>query len=309
MTNALKELQSENKHIMQALHESCRFDFCKPYIVKKIYGKYTENKIRKIMAEDYAVTSNTHKIVILTKCEDSWLYNRWHLVEILGTQIKIDTICPYYISGSAFDHFYTKSRFNEVRKSDTCQTIIIAQHYNDLCTLKTRIHDNYRRMEIIEVRYNRTWDSDKKYIGSLIVKGENNRKETVYIGGEPKNLDTVIDKSGYLLGIRHADMRQRLKENKAKIEKAIADSTDFSEHLASLTTLVESKKIVLTETFKNCKTYAEYKEFEGMFAYYGGFMDIVDDFEHYRSHVNNKSFASVKEEENCYNSLLRKLAK
>lgn len=312
MTNALKEMQRDNAHIMQALHEACRFDFCKPYVATKIYGKYTENKIRKMMAEtfenDTPITTSTHRIVILTKCEDSWLYNRWHLVEILGTRIDISTRCPNNY-GCAFDNFYTQSRFHEVRKSDTCQTIIVAQHYNNLCRTKARTYDMYRRMELLEIRNNRTWDSDKQYIGALIVKGENRGKETIYTSGYPKSLDSIIDKSGYLLQNRHADLRQRLKEDKANKAKAIADSTDFSEHLATLTTLVQSKKIILTETFKNCTTCEEYKEFERAFSYCNGFVDIIGDFERYRSDVNSNGFASVDEEERRYNSLMTKLTK
>lgn len=309
MTNALKQAQKDDKHLMQALHDACRFDFCKPYIVTKVDGKYTENKIRKIMKETLVdgkpITNVDHKIVILTRDENRCYYNYWHLVEILGTRIKIDTNCRgRYFS---LHNFYTQSRFHEVRKSDTCETIIIAQHYSNLCSKKTYAFDMYKRMYLLEVNRNRTWDTDREYIGSLVVRGENGDKETLYTHNEPKTLDEVIDKSGYMLDIRHADMRRRLKENKANMMKAVADNTDFSEHLANLTTLVESKKIVLMETFKNCNTYAEYKKFEEAFAYYGGFMNIVENYEQYRKSVNEKLFSSVEEENRFYHNIMNKL--
>lgn len=309
MTNALKEALKDDKHLMQALHETCRFDFCKPYVATKIYGKYTENKIRKIMSETLVdgkpITNVDHKIIILTKDESRCYYDTWHLVEILGTRIKIDTNCRgRYFS---LHNFYTQSRFHEVRKSDTCQTIIIAQHYSNLCSLKTHTYDMYRRMDLLEVNRHRTWDTDKEYIGSLVVRGENGDKETLYTHSEPKTLDEVIDKSGYLLEVRHTAMRQRLKESKAKAAKSVVDSTDYSEHLATLTTLVDAKKLVLTETFKNCKTHAEYKKFEEAFAYYGGFMNILENYEEYRKDVLEKRFRSVEEETNRYNSLMNKL--
>lgn len=310
MTNALKEAQKDNRYLMRALHEACRYDFCKPYVVKKIYGKYTENKIRKLMAETLAdgkpITPYTHKIVILTKCEDRYIYNRWHLVEILGTRIDIDTRSKYSYSES-FDYFYAKSKFHEVRKSDTCQTIILAQSYADLCELKTSIHDMYGRMKVLDVHRCRTWNADKEYIGSLVLRDTDGSRSNFYTHGEPKTLDGVIDKSGYLLDIRRTDLRHRLKDRKAKLSKAVADSTDFSEHLTTLTTLVDAKKLVLTETFKNCKTYVEYKKFEEAFAYYGGFMNIVENYEEYRKDVLEKGFRSVEEETNRYNSLMKKL--
>lgn len=312
MANALTNIQKDNKHIMQALHESCGFDFCKPYAVKEMYGRYTENKIKRTMAdtllEGEAVTPNTHRIIILTRDERNYINGRrWNLVEILSRNINIGIGSTYALSTS-FDCFYAKNSFAEFRKSDTCQTVIVAQRKSDLCYPKVVERDMERRMELVDVRYGYTWRSNERHISSLTVKDVRGKNDTFYVyGKKTENLDEIIDKSGYLLYIRHDDLMARARQRRYDREKAIADSADFSEHVATLANLIAYKKGILVERFKDCKTYADYEEFSKEFSYFGGFASAVRDFEGYNDRVNEKRFASVEAEEHSYNAIMTKL--
>ena len=314
MTNALTNAQKDTPKLMPALHKACGFDFCKPYAVKETYGKFTENKIRKAMAEETlegeSITPSTHKIIILTKDSRDYRYGTaWVLVEILSNNVNIDIRSPYSLRQS-FDYFYTKSRYNEFRKSDTCQTVILAQKYEYLCFPKKYALDMSKRMSVIDYDYCYSYRMDKRYISSVTVKGDSRKNDSFYVDGiETENVDEIIDKSGYLLYTRRIELKRRLTKRKAEIAKTLADRTDFSEHVTTLTNLVAYKKGMLTEQFKACETYADYREFNKLFSYFDGFINIVNDVEGYCTRVNEKRFDSVEAEERLYNSIMARLMK
>lgn len=313
MTNALTNAQREKKKLMPSLHRSCGFDFCKPYAVEEFDGKFTENKIRRMMAqtvlEGEAVTPTTHRIIVLTKGGNRIIDN-WYLVEILNESVNISIMSNYSYRDS-FDHFYAKSRYNEFRKSDDCHTIVVAQHHKYCKIPKTKPLDLSERINVTRFNYCYSYPSSEKYISSLYIYDSHERETVCHYVHTVRTLDAneIIDKSGYLLDTRRAELKRRVIQRKEEMEKAIVDRADFSEHVITLTNLVAYKKSILTERFKNCNTYADYRDFERDFSFFDGFINTVGDFERYCECVNNKGFKNLESESRMYNSLIAKLTK
>lgn len=314
MANALINAQKETKKLMPSLHEACGFDFCKPYAVKEFDGRFTENKIKKMMAETLlegeAVTPITHRIVVLTKGGRLVNADMWYLVEIRYSKVNID-IRSNYSYRDSFDYFYAKSRFDEFRKSDSCHTIIVAQRLKDCKIPEKKPLDMTERMDVIRFNYCRSYPSDRRYISSIEVNDPHTKKHVCsYVHGiETNNEDEIIDKSGYLLYTRRAELKRRMVQRKEEAAKAIADRTDFSEHVTTLTNLVAYRKGILLERFKNCNTSADYRDFDRDFSYFDGFITALEDFERYCKCVSEKGFRSVESESNFYNSLMAKFTK
>lgn len=315
MTNALINAQKETRKLMPSLHEACGFDFCKPYAVKEFDGRFTENKIKRMMAETLlegeAVTPTTHRIIILTKGGGAFTFaNVWYLVEIRYNKANIDLRSNYSYRES-FDYFYVKSRFNDFRKSDDCHTIVVAQHHKYCKIPEKKPLDMAERMDVAKFGYCYSYRSNKRYISSIEVKDPHTRKTVCsYVHGiETDNADEIIDKSGYLLYTRRADLKRRAIKRKEEAAKAIADRTDFSEHVTTLTNLVAYKKGILLERFKNCNSSADYRDFDRDFSYFDGFITALEDYERYCKCVNEKGFKSVESESNFYNSLMAKFTK
>ena len=314
MANALINAQKETRKLMPSLHEACGFDFCKPYAVKEFDGRFTENKIKKMMAEtlleDEAITPTTHRIIVLTKGGRRVNSDIWYLVEIRYSKLNID-IRSNYSYRDSFDYFYAKCRFDEFRKSDSCHTIVVAQHRKYCKIPERKSLDLSERMNVTRFNYCRSYPSDRRYISSIEVKDPHTRKQICsYVHGiQTENIDEIIDKSGYLLYTRRADLERRAVKRREEAVKAIADRTDFTEHVTTLKNLVAYKKGVLLERFKNCETSADYRNFDRDFSYFDGFITALEDFERYCKCVNEKGFRSLESESNFYNSLMAKFTK
>ena len=314
MNNALINAQKEARKLMPALHEMCGFDFCKPYAVEEIHGRFTENKIRRMMAEialeGELVTPTTHRIIVLMRDKSSYINaDRWNLVEVLRSKVNID-IRSNYSYRDSFDYFYAKYRYEECRKSDACEAIVLAQSFKYCRIVPKTAFNEYDRVRVLDCNYVHS-ALNKRRISSLTVKSlEDGKKQLLYVYGvDDDNISEVIDKSGYLLYNRHRDIKNRSEIRKKEIQKALADKADFSDHLVTLANLVAYKKGILTEQFKECRTLEDYRSFEESFSYYGGFVTTISDYESYCHKVSNKLFASIEAEENAYNSLMRKLTK
>lgn len=314
MANALTNAQKETRKLMPSLHKACGFDFCKPYAVAEFDGRFTENKIRKMMAETTlegeSVTPTTHRIIILTKGGTRVNPNMWHLVEIRSNKANIDIRSDYSYRES-FDYFYAKCRFDEFRKSDDCHTIVVAQNYK-YCKIPEKLPlDLSERINVLRFNYSRSYPSEKRYISSFeAVNPHTKDKVWSYVRGvHTDNADEIIDKSGYLLYTRRDELKRRGVQRKEEAAKAIVDRTDFSEHVTTLTNLVAYRKGILLERFKSCNSSADYREFDRDFSYFDGFINALEDFERYCKYVDEKSFKNLEAESGMYNSLIAKFTK
>lgn len=206
--NAIETLLAVDNKALQDLHATCGFDFCAPFGVYQIDGRYTVKQIEKIIAAD-GFDSYKDVVAVCTRDKSCDWKVEFHLVTIKRGKFNIDHKSHYHYKGRGFDTFYTKSSFEEVRKNENAETIVFAQHKKYIKKQTEKMIDlsacfklqkfdvcydpSKNKHYINRLRLQRTDASGQKFVHKIIGR-------TIYGGSFcVESIDQVIDKSGYLL--------------------------------------------------------------------------------------------------------------
>lgn len=318
----IKKLLQDSPHAMQDLHQVFGFDFCKPFKILQFTGSYTVNQIRKKVIEA-GLTPEYSKIVILTKEGKENYYHSYYyyVVEIRNyIDYKIDFKFPYH-GKISLDTFYAKKCFEDLRKSKTAETIILAQN-----TQYIKIPEKYKpdysylnRFKFINADYTFITSQNKRIVNRVNVqlldrKGEQCSREIIgqiiYSGNYyEEDVHQIIDKSGYFIDIRRKDLKQKAAALRKEREKAAyMASQDDAAKIKELQDAVEKTKKVIAAKLLNSNSYVEMKKVKNSLEIFHGLSGAIMDFERFINACNNKQFASIKHRDIAYNNIIKELA-
>lgn len=321
------------RNLMRALNAVFGFDFCAPYHVAEINGKYTMNKIRKAVeavAPLYAVNRYAFRVVALCSVSYPTYYaGRLYAVEITPDGFDVDRARGVnqsrFLSSNSFDYCYKKAQFDELRKEESARCFMVVQASEHL-----RIYQGasrtWRREDL--VKPGERYDLEKvnyfcyevggaSYIGGLEMRtrtasGELIRYELPRYSRRDaipaENVGEIIDKSGYLLQERRADLKRRADQARAEKQRAAYQETDNREKVETLRNIIGAKRHALAYELEHAETAEDVATLYKKLRNYGdGFARIVEDFDRFEARTNAKSYPSIEASEKAYSDILARL--
>lgn len=323
------ETFGQSRDLMRALHRVYGFDFCAPYFVGRIDGRYTVNKIRKAVeavAPLYAVNRYGFRVVALCASDyPSWYNGRLYAVEITPDGFDIERAKDINRSGlsfsNAYDYCWKKGQFDELRKNDTARCIIVAQASEHLRPTWSK---NWGREDLIEegARYRliapktyrqRANDSQTYYSGAELqrIGGEAtkiNYSAPTRGGDRYTDLAQIIDKSGYLIASHRLDLQRRVDERRAEKKRRAYEATENGEKVETLRAIIGAKRHALALELERATTYEAIEAVsKKMRRYPDGLMYVVGDFERFEKRTASKDYPSIEASEKAYNAILTAL--
>ena len=314
-TNANKrELLNINIRSLRVLHDVFGFDFCKPYSILKITGNYTVNQINKAAESAGYVDS---KIVVLTCTTGHDYYGeRLKVVEIMGSDfnIKFRKRIPYFLDkkNRPLDDFYAKTQFNDIRKLENAIAFVVVQRVNDLkykAESRNNSIDFSERYSVVDVR-RCTDGKGAHWISSIeIIQRDGDGKKRVYsAGNRPDTTENIIDKSGYIVNERRAELKRKADALRAERAKAAYNETDNTEKINELRTLISARKREIIAMLTKAKTATEINKAQNLLGY-SGLYGIVSDYERFVENTKNKAYSSIEASDKAYMRIRNKLDK
>lgn len=222
MNTLLKSLLKDNKRVLQSLHACIGLDFKKPYYIFDIEGKFTINQLIKAAAGAGYIPKKDI-FVIFTRTETGFYTNyRVAVLDSSGNMEK-DINSTGYNNNKfvSLDTFYTKSDFETVRKS-AAHTIVICQNRDFLSIPARKNIDSMQRLKLLKAQVNTPYNRTEKCIYSLNMQTTDNNGLNYQLDTYRYNtmdINTLIDKSGYLLIYRRETLRRRAAILRAEIDK------------------------------------------------------------------------------------------
>lgn len=319
----IKKIESVNRYTLRALHDVFGIDYNKPFFAASITGPVTVNKIEKLIISAGIDPRNAENVVLIdsgNKCRR----RDWTCVTLDGRGgFDIEHRDNYWRNGSTrraagFDWYCRKSDFNEDRKRNTAEIIIISQHAEHLKTPAEKTLDPSERYKVIDTtKARRSASSAETYISRVNLQRTTDQGSTVEIGNtgriiyrgefEPRTLDEVIDKSGYLVMDRRKEWKRRARALKADRDRAAANAADYSGQLEQIEKMIDSRKREIIEHLKAAKSYREIEKVSKELSYFHGLADIVSDFERVKDAAETKKFSSPERARAAFDSLRARL--
>jgi hypothetical protein len=310
MNTLLKSLLKDNKRILQSLHACIGLDFKKPYYIFDIEGKFTINQIIKAAA-GAGYTPKKDIFVIFTRTETGFYTNyRVAVLDSSGNMEK-DINSTGYNNNKfvSLDTFYTKSDFETVRKS-AAHTIVICQNRDFLSIPARKNIDSMQRLKLLKAQINTPYNSTEKCIYSLNMQTTDNNGLNYQLDTYRYNtmdINTLIDKSGYLLIYRRETLRRRaaiLRAEKAKNAYIAIDNTD---KINALKAAILDKKNNVINMLMEATTAADLASVNKKLDYFHGIEGIFRSFERLENSDKNKEYKSIDNFMNEYNDIYTRL--
>lgn len=294
----LAKLLAEKPLALQQLHKTARVDFCAPLIARQIIGSWTINSLRKWLAVDgYDIDGD---LILICARDRIGASGRTGVYLMTVTDGKLDNWQPAYINRGSYtdklDHLYRKSDADELRKSEYCDTIIIAQHYDYLTEHKAKpALDPSARYNLDDIRYVFRSADNTRYIGEASISA---RSGAGYRGeyrpdGYFADVADVIDKSGYIVADRRAELRRRAQQLRAERAQREYMATDHKQELHELSTEIAGRQKAVADRVAAASSYADYAALYSEFAGWSkGIAAIMRAFEQITAKDGEKTYKS-----------------
>lgn len=317
---AKKALLTINPHALQGLHSLIGYDFQRPHTIARIEGRFTVNSALKAIGG--AKRENVVTLLVMDHAR-SYL-DRLHLVTIdHAGRIDIDHEGGYKFG---LDNFCTKRTFEDIRKSDRAECFIICQRSEYAKKPQEKPFNTSARYEYIEGKDRKIGDGNgARWIDRVTVRaldGSNATHEITKDGrkyhfstvvyrrlneSRPQSRLDIIDKSGYILPERRADLLRRADMLRKERAKAAYQATDNAEKVEELRAMVEQKKREFSEAIINAANSEELRNTAHQL--YFKFMWTMSEYERFADKTVRRDYVSIHAAENAYNHIKEELEK
>jgi hypothetical protein len=235
MNNTVKQLLTENKKALQFLHDARGFDFEKDFIVVKGYDKFTyktvTDTIKSRIGDDF-------KAALYVKPVSVWTDENLHYVDI-DDKFYTERNATVQYWNYDIDYFWGVGNFEDVRKHKTAYYYIVAQKTEYIGNRPApRVVSRNERVKPFFDKVSYYYDSTRtrRFVSAIpvmLLDGSATMKEYKPNGdrvlySQIKTPDEFIDKSGYFVGGRRAELKRHAAALRAEREKAAALASDFT---------------------------------------------------------------------------------
>ena len=317
---ATKALLTINPHALQGLHSIIGYNFQQPHTIARIEGRFTVNSALKALGG--ANRENTISILCMDHRSSYW--NSLYIVTVDSAgKIDIDHKNGYIFG---LNRFYTKGMFEDIRKSDHAECFIISQNTEHIKRPQEKPFDTSARYEYIPGKDRRCRDGqDKSWISTITVRALNGSNATHEITKDghkyhfsnivyrrqnesrPQSYLEIIDKSGYLLPERRADLQRRADQLRKERAKAAYQATDNAKKVEELRTMIEQKKREFSEAIMNAANSEELRT--TAHELYFKFMWTMSEYERFADKTARRDYVSIHAAESAYNHIKDELGK
>ena len=299
------ELLKDRPQAFRQLHKLYGFDFKSDFIYYEHTGNFTVNSLLKNAGNEAGAQLNPidYKMVLLVKPflkyrEENT--NTWYLVDIDGyNKPSVDVGNIYSKSGiyDGLDYFFTLSDFNNERKDKKVKAVLMAQKGTLLKPEKVNFIDYGERYAVADV--STISYKDGKYISSVTVKDGNGRKTVLkQYGRDIKTVDDLIDKSGYIVNERRAELKRRAEAIRAEREKADFLKADLSKYLYDAKNRMNDVKSVISDYMLKAQISGDIAKIN-----FYKLERVFNLYERLTAGIQGKTFASINSVERIYNDM------
>lgn len=283
------ELLTMNPKALQFLHHARGFDFCKPYEIHRIDGRFTFNQVKKLIPEGHAAALlvcwddstlryvRTDELIFVTLTDSGFDADKHDFVDYWkyrGIRNEVYSI----------DYEIGKSTFEERRKKAARHCFVIHQlrEYMEIPMRGVPIDDNTRytfRVSCSDLYIKRRDYNDSEF--------QYNKYDS-FCRKKTAPAD-CIDKSGYLIDRRRADLYRRAAALKAQRAKAAADVADYTDIYNELCADLKRNREQLAAAVLDPDGYENMSQYARRCYDLGHAQDYLDS---YVERVKNKTFKS-----------------
>lgn len=317
---AKKELLSINPHALQGLHNMIGYDFRQPHTIAHIKGRFTVNSALKAIGG-----ANRENVVALLAADHGRSYlDRLNLVTVDSAgRIDIDHKGGYKFG---LDSVYMKGMFEDIRKSDRAECFIICQRSEYVKKPQEKPFDTSARYEYTPEKDTKCGDGHgANWIDRITVRaldGSNAAHEVTKDGhkyhfstvvyrrpndSRPQSHLEIIDKSGYLLPERRADLLRRADQLRKERAKAAYQAPDNAEKVAELRAMIEAKKAEFAAAIASATDSEALRT--AAHELYFKFMWTMSEFERFADKTARRDYVSIHAAESAYNHIKKELGK
>ena len=294
-----KQLLSENRKALQFLNHAKGFDFEKPYNIVRKVGRFTSRTVAACVPEGHAAVMLLKPIKTYRR---SWVSLYYVEIGAGGTFCPLRKNGVKYYAYPGIDYMFSKGDFEDIRKNETDCIYIITQAPEHLRPRKETRLDLYARLNLSDVR---KWGDGRgnSYIGSVYLKSrDRNEKPVEYkTDGKPATVADVIDKSGYMVSTRRADLKRRAYLLRADRARAAAAAADFTAEAAEIVREMENaKKALSAQVFGDFYSISERARNLRIAANY------LDRYNLWKAAERYQTVASIKEDLDAAREYIRK---
>lgn len=321
---AKKALLKINPHALQGLHNLVGYDFEQRHTIRRIEGRFTVNSALKAVG-----TMDGEKKTVSILCMDHGCTWRDRLslvtIEMNGATARANI---EHKGGYKWgiDNYNLKSYFEDTRKSEKAEAFIIAQtdRYIKIPTEKT--FDPFARYEYIPGKDSKCGDGHGaswiERITARALDGSNRTMEITKDGhkyrfsnivyrrqdeNKPQNRLEIIDKSGYILPERRAELSRKADKLRKDRAKAAYQATDNRAKVEELRAMIEAKKAEFSASIANAADSEALRTIAH--ELYFKFLWTVAEFERFADKTNRRDYVSIQAAENAYNHIKQELTK
>lgn len=313
----LKNLENYKRGILRGLHGCLGFDLENELTLFEVNGSFTLNSLLKQAAAAGVDPVNYH-IAVITRPEAGYRRDEYttFIIDEAGKFDNKINHCGYSNNNFvSLNTFFSKGDINDARKN-AWHTIIICQH-RDLITAPRRNNpapDLNGRFRLKKVNYYLKQFGGQKYVNSLDIIPENsNGRPYEYKPGrgysDEVNYGVYIDKSGYILNIRRADLERRAAAITAAKKQAAYNATNNEAALAELKSQIENKKAAIIAELQAANNHEAIYEISKKLNHIRGLSDIYFDFECLQAADHDKKIPSIETFNKRYESIQDALKK
>ena len=299
------ELLKDRPQAFRQLHKLYGFDFESDFICYEHTGNFTVNSLLKNAGNAAGVQLNTidYKMVLLVKPFLKWdkqNANTWYLVDIEKNNkpsVDVGNICSKSGIYDGLDYFFTLQDFNDKRKDENVKAVLIVQRAELLKPEKVNYIDYGERYSVTDVRT--ASYKGEKYISSAAIKDGNGKKTVLNrYYRDIKTIDDLIDKSGYIVNERRADLKRRAEALRAERKKNEFLAADLTKYLYDADKQMYDVKSAISEYMLKVQTSGDiakisFYQLEKVFSLY----------ERLTAGIQGKTFASINSVERIYNDM------
>lgn len=317
---AKKALLTINPHALQGLHSMIGYDFQQPHTIARIEGRFTVNSALKAIGG-----ANRENVVALLAMDHGRSYlDRLNLVTVDSAgRIDIDHKGGYKFG---LDNVCTKGTFEGIRKSDSAECFIICQRSEYVKKPQEKPFDTSARYEYTPGKDSKCGDGHgMNWIDRITVRaldGSNAAHEVTKDGhkyhfstvvyrrpneSRPQSHLEIIDKSGYLLPERRADLQRRADQLRRDRAKAAYQATNNAAKVEELRAMIEAKKAEFAAAIASATDSEALRT--AAHELYFKFMWTMSEFERFADKTARRDYVSIEASENAYTAIKSKLEK
>lgn len=310
----------EFKGYASAIHHVIGADWNAPIECVEYHGAFTPLKLRKA-ARAVGISDNADLVCITWP--DKYAENkRWFLIS--GNDNKpILSIHPDTANWdviSTIRDYFNSSTFNYYRKCDDNTTLIIAQDPKyqkkpaNTVTRKISVDTlNAERLNITQVIGGRA--NGKSYVSQFDAIGKSGKKYywrrfgNVIYSNEIENttISDIVDKSGYYVYGRRADLKRRAKMLKAQREKAKAADSDISGYVVEINEAVKNAIEITKSAYAKAETAAQFSVLANVNSPWRGIAQLIQAAEKF-AETPAESYSSPARIENAANRIIKEIS-